>query len=69
MKFPMNKIVVQADQGFKMNLINTTFIYDYHLIIYSLFKTSFFNLTIRYANNCEILIYHFINLKVDVKGI
>jgi hypothetical protein len=52
-----------------MNLVSTTFIYSYHLIIYSLSEISFSSLTIRYANNREILIYHFINLKVDVKGI
>jgi hypothetical protein len=52
-----------------MNLINTTFTRDYYLITHPLSEISFFSLIMRYANNYEILMHHFINLKVSVKGI
>jgi hypothetical protein len=52
-----------------MNLVNITFVYNYRLIIYSLSEISFSSLAIRCADNHEILMHYFINLKVDVKGI
>jgi hypothetical protein len=52
-----------------MNLVNTTFIHNYYLIMHPLSEISFFSLAIRYTNNREILIHHFINLEVGVKGI
>jgi hypothetical protein len=52
-----------------MNLVNTTFIYNYHLIIYPLSEIGFSGLAIRYTDNREILMHHFINLEVGVKGI
>jgi hypothetical protein len=52
-----------------MNLVSTTFVRGYHLIIYPLSEISFSGLAIRCANNREILMHHFINLKVGVKGI
>jgi hypothetical protein len=52
-----------------MNLINTTFARDYHLIMHPLSEIGFFSLTMRCADNHEILIYYFINLKVSVEGI
>jgi hypothetical protein len=65
----MNKVIIQADQGSKMNLVNTTFARDYHLIMHFLSKIGFFSLIMRYVNNREILMHHFVNLKVGVKGI
>jgi hypothetical protein len=52
-----------------MNLVNTIFIYSYYLIMYPLSEIGFSGLAIHYTNNREILIHHFINLEVDVKGI
>jgi hypothetical protein len=52
-----------------MNLVSTIFIYSYRLIMYPLSEISFSSLAIRYTDNCEILMYHFINLEVGVKGI
>jgi hypothetical protein len=52
-----------------MNLVSTTFVHGYRLIIYPLSEISFSSLAMRYADNREILMYYFINLEVGVEDI
>jgi hypothetical protein len=52
-----------------MNLVSTAFAYGYRLIMHSLSEIGFSGLAIRYADNHEILMHHFINLEVGVEGI